>query len=52
MFQTLRRSFPEIASYVWLQIVVRRAATVAANRARNGTRVVMRPAGTGRLSAR
>ena len=52
MFQPLHCSFPEITSDVWLQIVVRRTATVAANRARNGTRMVMRPTGTGRLSAR
>ena len=47
----LCRSLPEVTGDVGLQVVVRCAAAVTANRARNGTRMVMRPAGTCRLSA-
>ena len=51
LFFALCGSLPEIAGDVGLQVVVRCAAAVTANRARNGTRMVMRPAGTSRLSA-
>ena len=48
---TLCCSLPEIAGDVRLQVIVRRAAAVATNGARNGTRMVMRSTGTCCLTA-
>ena len=48
----LCRSFPEIAGDVRLQVVVRRTAASASDRAGHCRRMVVRPAGAGCLPAR
>ena len=45
-------SFPEIAGNVGLQVIVRRAAAVIANRAGHRTRVIMRTSRAGCLPVR
>ena len=48
----LCRSLPEIAGDIGLQVIVSSTASVTADGTGHGAGMVMRPAGTGRLSAR